>query len=101
MEAATVTREQGEAARDAALAISGVAGLHGGRIGEVALLLPGERIEGVRPVHRGEGMLGIEVHVVFDVSSERPIQDVADDIRAAVAEATDLDFVDIVVADAQ
>ncbi|QYH20277.1 hypothetical protein JKI95_05040 [Corynebacterium aquatimens] len=95
----SVTREAGEAARDAALAVPGVAGLHGGRVGEVALLLPGARIEGLRPARRGE-TLGLEIHVVYDVDSDREIMAVAEDVRSAVAAAGEFAFVDVVVADA-
>lgn len=111
----SVTRETAEAARTAALAVPGVAGLHGGRFGEVAILLPGERIEGLRnsrrSIERGgdnggehgvdsDTELGLEVHVVFDVGSEREVQAVATDVREAVLQATSLGFVDVVVADA-
>lgn len=95
-----VTREVGEAARKAALAVPGVAGLHGGRVGEVALLLPGERIEGIRLAHRGENGTGVEVHIAFDVSSDRDIPAVADEVREAVLTADEIDFVDVIVADA-
>lgn len=94
-----VTREAGEAARDAALAVPGVAGLHGGRVGEVALLLPGARIEGLRPARRDDTS-GIAVHVIYDVDSGCEIQAVADDVRAAVAATGEYPFVDVVVADA-
>ena len=107
MSQTSVTRETAEAARTAALAVSGVAGLHAGRFGEVAILLPGERIEGLRNSrrsveHGGEhGVeLGLEIHVVFDVGSEREVQAVAADVRDAVLQATSLGFVDVVVADA-
>lgn len=107
----SVTRETAEAARTAALAVPGVAGLHGGRFGEVAILLPGERIEGLRnsrrSIERGSDNggehgteLGLEVHVVFDVGSEREVQAVATDVREAVLQASSLGFVDVVVADA-
>lgn len=99
MAEASVTREAGEAARQAALCVPGVAGLHGGLVGEVALLLPGERIEGLRVARRGQTN-GLEVHVVYDVSSHREVQTVAADVRAAVLAATDAPFVNVVVADA-
>ena len=73
MAPASVTRETGEKARDAALSVPGVAGLHGGRVGEVALLLPGTRIEGIRAANRGDES-GLEVHIVFDVSSGRDVR---------------------------
>lgn len=96
----TVTRETAHAARDAALGVNGVAGLDGGRVGEVALLLPGERVEGLKHAQRGETGAGIEAHIVFDVSSGRDIESVADDVRSAILANTDFTFVDVVVADA-
>ena len=95
----SVTREAGEAARNAALSVPGVAGLHGGRVGDVALLLPGARIEGLRLARHGEAS-GLEVHVVYDVDSEREISAVAEDVRTAVLGSGDYAFVDVVVADA-
>ena len=103
MSQTSVTRETAEAARTAALAVSGVAGLHAGRFGEVAILLPGERIEGLRNSRRSVehgAELGLEIHVVFDVGSQREVQAVAADVREAVLQATSLGFVDVVVADA-
>lgn len=100
MAQATVTRETAHAARDAALGVDGVAGLDGGRVGEVALLLPGERVEGLKHAQHGDAGTGIEAHIVFDVSSGRDIESVADDVRSAILENTDFTFVDVVVADA-
>lgn len=99
---APLSAEQGEAARKAALGVPGVAGLYGGRVGEIALLLPGERIEGLRPAHRDNGSedAGVEMHIVLDVSADRTVTDVASDVRSAVLDATDVAFVDVVVADA-
>lgn len=99
MAQASVTRETGEAARDAALSVPGVAGMHAGRMGEVALLLPGTRIEGLRAVQK-DGASGFEVHLVYDVSAEREIQAVAVDVQNGVTRATGADFVDVVFADA-
>lgn len=88
------------AARDAVLAVPGVAGLDRGRFGEVALLLPGTRVEGLRPSSRG-ARKGLETHIVFDVHSGLTVQEVARDARAAILSATDVAFVDVVVADAR
>ncbi|WP_291313230.1 hypothetical protein [Corynebacterium sp. UBA2622] len=95
-----VTPETGRAARAAALAVPGVAGLDPGRFGEVAILLPGARIEGIRPSERG-GLRGLEAHLVFDVSSGRDVRSVAEEARSAIAGATGADYVDVVVSDAQ
>jgi len=42
------TAELAERVAEAALAVPGVAGLHGGVFGEIATYLPGRRIEGIR-----------------------------------------------------
>lgn len=101
--AAAITRAVGEAMRDAALAVPGVAGLSSGRFGEVALLLPGTRIYGIRPSDNHDGA---EIHLIYDAGSSRPIAAVADAVRKAVAAAAadvngHFDAIDIIVADAQ
>ena len=67
-----------EAVAAAALGSPLIAGLTGGRFGEVATYLPGRRLQGVREV---DGM--IEVHVVAKWG--RPLPEVAEVVRAAVA----------------
>lgn len=95
-----VSREVAEGVRDAAVAVDGVAALHGGRVGEITTYLPNTRIEGVKAVTR-DGRNGFEVHFVFDVASGRKVQDVAEDVRTAVLGASDAEFVDVVAGDAQ
>ena len=95
-----VSREVAEGVRDAAVAVDGVAALHGGRVGEIATYLPNTRIEGMKAISR-DGRTGFEVHFVFDVASGRKVQDVAEDVRAAVLGASDAEFVDVVAGDAQ
>ncbi|SDS51284.1 hypothetical protein [Corynebacterium timonense] len=95
MPAPAVTIEEASAAREAALAVAGVAGLDRGRFGEVCLLFPGGRVEGLR-LARGS----LEVHVVVDVAAARSLYDVADDVRSAVLSVTRLDSVDVIVTDA-
>ena len=95
-----VNREVAEGVRDAAIAVDGVAALHGGRVGEIATYLPNTRIEGLKAISR-DGRTGFEVHFVFDVASGRKVQDVAEDVRAAVLGASDAEFVDVVAGDAQ
>ena len=95
-----VSREVAEGVRDAAVAVDGVAALHGGRVGEIATYLPNTRIEGLKAISR-DGRTGFEVHFVFDVASGRTVQDVAEDVRAAVLGASDAEFVDVVAGDAQ
>ena len=95
-----VSREVAEGVRYAAVAVDGVAALHGGRVGEIATYLPNTRIEGLEAISR-DGRTGFEVHFVFDVASGRKVQDVAEDVRAAVLGASDAEFVDVVAGDAQ
>ncbi|MGX0629205.1 hypothetical protein ACUW8P_000279 [Corynebacterium afermentans] len=95
-----VSREVAEGVRDAAVAVDGVAALHGGRVGEIATYLPNARIEGLKAISRDD-RTGFEVHFVFDVASGRKVQDVAEDVRAAVLGASDAEFVDVVAGDAQ
>ena len=95
-----VSREVAEGVRDAAVAVGGAAALHGGRVGEIATYLPNTRIEGLKAISR-DGRTGFEVHFVFDVASGRKVQDVAEDVRAAVLGASDAEFVDVVAGDAQ
>lgn len=95
-----VSREVAEGVRDAAVAVDGVAALHGGRVGEIATYLPNTRIEGLKAISR-DGRTGFEVHFVFDVASGHKVQDVAEDVRAAVLGASDAEFVDVVAGDAQ
>jgi len=95
-----VSREVAEGVRDAAVAVDGVAALHGGRVGEIATYLPNTRIEGLKAISR-DGRTGFEVHFVFDVASGRKVQDAAEDVRAAVLGASDAEFVDVVAGDAQ
>ena len=95
-----VSREVAEGVRDAAVTVDGVAALHGGRVGEIATYLPNTRIEGLKAISR-DGRTGFEVHFVFDVASGRKVQDVAEDVRAAVLGASDAEFVDVVAGDAQ
>ena len=95
-----VSREVAEGVRDAAVAVDGVAALHGGRVGEIATYLPNTRIEGLKAISR-DGRTGFEVHFVFDVASGRKVQDVAEDVRAAVFGASDAEFGDVVAGVAQ
>jgi hypothetical protein len=67
-----------EAVAAAALGSPLIAGLTGGRFGEVATYLPGRRILGVREV---DGT--IEVHVIARWGT--PLPEVAEVLRAAVA----------------
>ena len=67
-----------EAVAAAALGCPLIAGLAGGRLGEIATYLPGRRVVGVRQL---DGT--VEVHVVARWGP--PLPEVADVVRAAVA----------------
>lgn len=95
-----VSREVAEGVRDAAVAVDGVVALHGGRVGEIATYLPNTRIEGVKAISRDDRN-GFEIHFVFDTASGRKVQDVAEDVRSAVLDASEAEFVDVVAGDAQ
>lgn len=75
----------------AALAVPGVTGLHAGSFGEVGTYLVGRQVRGVRL--RPEGA---EVHVT--VAMGRPLLEVAEAVRAAVAPLVDTE-VSVVVED--
>ncbi|AWB83363.1 Asp23/Gls24 family envelope stress response protein [Corynebacterium liangguodongii] len=96
---AEIGRAEAEAIRAAALSVPGVAGLSGGQFGEVALLLPGAKIPGIRPL-TADGRRGVELHVVYATDQGCPIADVATQLREDVAAAADLDFINIIFADA-
>ena len=61
------------------LAVPGVAALHPGRFGEVALLYPRHRVIGLRCTPEL-----IEVHVVVDLAAARPLAEVAEEVRGVV-----------------
>ena len=71
-----------EAVAAAALGSPLIAGLTGGRFGEVATYLPGRRIVGVR-----EADGAVEIHVVAKWGT--PLPEVADVVRRAVSAHTD------------
>ncbi|WP_018297785.1 hypothetical protein [Corynebacterium lubricantis] len=98
----TVSSAVGHAARLAALSVAGVADLHPGKYGEAALLLPGERIIGIKPIHHGQidRVDGIEIHLVIDASARPNLHELALDVRSAVQRATGMETVDVIIADA-
>ncbi|WIM68078.1 hypothetical protein QP027_01385 [Corynebacterium breve] len=86
------------AAQAAVLSVSGVASMHAGRHGEVAMLYPHERVVGLKPLHRG-GADGLEVHVVADISAGRNLNELADDVRHQVQTVTGMSLIDVTVGD--
>ncbi|MCS5478457.1 hypothetical protein NYP18_02195 [Corynebacterium sp. YIM 101645] len=75
-------------------AIPGVAGLHAGRFGEVALLYPRHRVNGLRV-----SPTALEVHLIVDLAAPRPLAEIAAEVRAVVAGFLDTE-VDVFFADA-
>lgn len=67
-----------DAVRDAVRAVPGVAGLHGGRFGEIATYLPGRRVAGIR----SDGS-GLDIHVVLYAGAD--IRGTAEEIHRAAA----------------
>lgn len=72
-----------EAVADAALAIPGVAELHGGPFGEVGTYLPGKRITGVV---LDESSCAVNISVAYPAN----VLAVAQAVRAAVEQVIDL-----------
>ncbi|MFC3689820.1 hypothetical protein [Aquipuribacter hungaricus] len=70
--------QQADLVRTTALAVPGVADLHGGALGEVAVYLPGRRVTGVRL--RDDRT---EVHLVVTMGA--PVRPTAEAVRDAVA----------------
>ncbi|SDD47936.1 hypothetical protein SAMN05216270_104177 [Glycomyces harbinensis] len=81
-----------DAIADAALAVPGVQGLHGGAFDEIATALPGRRIKGLR-LDRD----GCAVHVVAEWDADIPQAAAA--IRAALAPLTGGRTVSVTVED--
>ena len=75
------------------LAVDGVADLHSGSFGEVALLYPGHRVPGLRLDRSGR----LEVHVVADLARATDLRSLSVDGRGAVGGDRPID---VVVADA-
>lgn len=71
------------------LNVPGVASMHRGKFGEIALLFPGERVPGVRCTDNG-----IEVHVVAKRSAGN-LYDLGRSIRAHVDRPVDVYIEDI------
>lgn len=63
-------------------AVPGVADLHAGRYGEVALLYPRHRVNGLR-----RSSSALEVHLVVDLDHPRPLAEIAAEVRNVVEQA--------------
>lgn len=90
------------------LALPGVARMHPGAFGEVALLYPRERVPGLRIIDdpKTDQPKRIEVHIVANLSalansegkSETTFNDLSDEIRKILSTRTPLS-VDVLIAD--
>ncbi|QGU02896.1 hypothetical protein CKALI_10205 [Corynebacterium kalinowskii] len=74
------------------LAINGVASMHRGQFGEIALLFPGSRVPGIRCSNEG-----VEVHVVAKRTAG-DLHKLADAIRTQASSHTDAP-VDVYIGD--
>ncbi|MGW3467779.1 hypothetical protein ACWDKQ_04745 [Saccharopolyspora sp. NPDC000995] len=75
------------------LAHPSVVRLHGGQFGEIASYLPGSKVVGVRLPEGGAAEIGVVLRL------ERPLPEILDEIRSALAELLDEVPVDITVSD--
>ncbi|AWB81213.1 hypothetical protein C3B44_01715 [Corynebacterium yudongzhengii] len=93
-----LSKEQAQALAEHIRSVDGVDSLHPGRFGEVTMLFPGARVPGITFNRDGH----VEVHIVADItgtSLEGDLNALAERVRGAVAESTDLPAT-IVIADA-
>lgn len=90
--------DQAEALVQRITAIPGVADMHSGRFGEVALYYPRTRVRGLKQ-STGENPR-FEVHIVADLSAQPQLYDLAEEVRTVAAQAQPLP-VDVTIADGQ
>lgn len=91
-----VPHEKAVAIVNALTSVPGVAGMHAGRFGEIALLFPGERVRGLRV---DDGRLQVHVDVDLDqLGLESDLHQFAGKLRDLVTQKTNLP-VDVTVAD--
>lgn len=74
------------------LAHPSVARLHGGRFGEIASYLPGDKVVGVRLPEDAPAEIGVALRM------DRPLRETAEELRAQLSELLD-GPVNIVIAD--
>ncbi|MFC7344303.1 hypothetical protein [Saccharopolyspora griseoalba] len=74
------------------LAHPSVARLHGGRFGEIASYLPGDKVVGVRLPEDAPAEIGVALRM------DRPLQETAEELRAQLSEQLGRP-VDVVVSD--
>ncbi|MCK7637505.1 hypothetical protein [Corynebacterium pygosceleis] len=95
-----ISLEQAETLRDEILSLPGVAGMHGGQFGEVAMLYPGTRVRGLHlftPRGRPDETR-MEVHLIADLSQLPDLGELAEKVRTVteryVTEPVDVFFSD-------
>ncbi|MBV7292742.1 hypothetical protein [Corynebacterium sp. TAE3-ERU16] len=92
---------QAETLRDEILALPGVAGMHGGQFGEVAMLYPGTRVRGLHlftPRGRPDETR-MEIHLIADLSQLPDLGKLAEEIRTIAGRYVP-DTVDVFFSDA-
>lgn len=92
MAADSATETEADRVADVARSVDGVVDLSGGPLGAAATYLAGRRVVGVRVSDDH-----LEVHLV--VTLERPVRDVAADVRRALQEAFGGRTIDVIVED--
>lgn len=89
-------RELADKLAHALHALPGIAALHPGQFGEVALLYPHHRVRGLS---MSGGRLG--VHIVVDLSVLRPFAELAEAVRATASNFNPDVPIDVYFADAE
>lgn len=93
-------RNQADALIEEICSLDGVAGLDGGKFGEVAILLPGRKIRGLHvttPKDKNDTER-LEVYVIVDGEKQPSIEKLAFAVRQAASAYTDAP-VDVIVTD--
>lgn len=95
-------RDSAEELAQAITDLDGVAGLSGGRFGEVAMLFPGGRVRGLHVTSSSDdsGPQRLEVFIVADGSRLSDLTALADKVRTLATGYVDLP-VDVTVADVE
>ncbi|GGG74424.1 Asp23/Gls24 family envelope stress response protein [Corynebacterium pelargi] len=97
---ATLSLDKAQALVEAVVAIPGVHAMHSGRFGEVALLYPKQRVQGLRFQNRDEE--SFEVDIVAEFGADN-LYDLAEEVRATAAQTLKADGltmpVSVVIAD--
>lgn len=93
-----IPREEAEELSARVQGVEGVAGLHAGAFGEASLLYPGARVKGLK-LRGSENQERLEVHIVADLSHVESLDELASQVRGAIAHTAHNRPVDVIVAD--